>query len=111
MSNLQNAPTHSEGGLEFHGENDNIISPGAEVPQANLRGAQVASPVDINSHIALNEDLGMVPEGSVHREGQSGGQGTQGRGNGGVSLQVIFKMLQAQHADIAQLQNQHKTQR
>ncbi|XP_070013566.1 uncharacterized protein [Nicotiana sylvestris] len=45
----------------------------------------------------------------VRREGRFDGQGTQGRGDGGVSLQVIFEMLQARQATIAQLQNQHRT--
>lgn len=108
MSNSQYAPTHGEDGHEFHGENDNVIAPGAEVPQANLEGAPIANPVDVSLHVALNTDLGADPEGSIHRESRSGGQGTQVRGDGGVSLQVIFEMLQAQHAAIAQLQNQHR---
>ena len=79
MSSSQNASTHGDNGLGFHGENENVIAPGVEVPQDTLGGAQVASQIDVSSHVALKADLGVNLDGSVCREGRSSGQGTQGR--------------------------------
>ncbi|XP_070035375.1 uncharacterized protein [Nicotiana tomentosiformis] len=67
MPNSQTTPTHGDNGFGFHGENDNIASPGIEVPQADLEGVPIANPIDVSSHIALNTNLGVDPEGSVKR--------------------------------------------
>ncbi|XP_070029202.1 uncharacterized protein [Nicotiana sylvestris] len=106
MSNSQNSSVHSDDGLGFHGENNNV---GVSVPSINLGEVPKVKPVDVSSHIALNADFGSAPGKSVRREARAGGQGTHGIGYGGVSLQVIFEMLQAQQVATAQLQSQHKT--
>lgn len=109
MSNSQATPTHGDNDLGFYEKNDNIAAPGIEAPQADLEGAPIANPVDVSSHVALNANLGVDPEGSVRREVRSGGRGMQGGEDGGVSLQLIFEILHAQQAAIAQRQNQHRT--
>ncbi|XP_070001875.1 uncharacterized protein [Nicotiana sylvestris] len=109
MSNSQNAPVYGDDSLGFHGENNNVVASRAGVPPINLGKVPNIEPVDVSSHIDLNEDLGADPEGSVRREVRSGYKGMQGIGDGGISLQVIFEMLQDQQIAIAQLQSQHKT--
>ncbi|XP_070037110.1 uncharacterized protein [Nicotiana tomentosiformis] len=103
MSNSQAAPTHGDNNHGFHGENDNIAALGIEVPQADLEEAPIANPIDVSSPVALNANLDVEPEGSIHREVRSSGRSTQGGEDGGVSLQLIFEILQAQQAAIAQL--------
>lgn len=107
MSNSQSVPTHIDNDLGFHGENDNVASPGNEVLPVDLKGAPVADPIDVSSHVALNANLGIDPENSVRRDVRSAGQNAQGGKEGGISLRIIFEMLQAQQAIIAQLQNQN----
>lgn len=109
MSNSQNAPVHGDNGLGFHGENDSIVALGVDVPPINPGEVSNAEPVDISSHIALNADLGANPGASIRMKVRSGGQRTHGVGDGGINLQVIFEMLQAQHIAIAQLQSHNKT--
>jgi len=103
MSSSQNAPIHDNEGL---GENNNA---GVGVPPINPGEVPNMEPVDVSSHIALNADLCADPKADIRREARPGGQRTQGIEEGGVSLQVIFEMMQAQQIAIAQLQSQNRT--
>nr|XP_016488087.1 PREDICTED: G-type lectin S-receptor-like serine/threonine-protein kinase At1g34300 [Nicotiana tabacum] len=73
MSNSQAVPTHADNDLDFHGENDNIAAM-IKVPQAGLEGVPIVDPVNVSSHVTLNANLAVDPEGSIHREVRSGGR-------------------------------------
>nr|XP_009801213.1 PREDICTED: uncharacterized protein LOC104246989 [Nicotiana sylvestris]XP_016476769.1 PREDICTED: uncharacterized protein LOC107798311 [Nicotiana tabacum] len=102
MSSTQNVPLHDS---EELGENSGI---GMGVPLANPEGVPNVEPVDISSQNVLNTEVGADPVRNGCREDQAGGQEARGVQEGGVSLQVIFEMLQAQEVDIAQLKSQQK---
>nr|XP_016438831.1 PREDICTED: uncharacterized protein LOC107764743 [Nicotiana tabacum] len=99
MSSTQNAPIHEDEGF---GEKSGI---GVGVPPINPEGLSNVEPVDISSHNALNTYAGTDSTRIAHREDRAGGQETRGMEEGGVSLQVIFEMPQAQQVALAQLQN------
>ncbi|XP_070024849.1 uncharacterized protein [Nicotiana sylvestris] len=103
MSSTQNALVHDNEGL---GENSSI---GVSVTPINPEEVPNMEPVDISSHNALNADSSAEPIGNKRREARSSGQGARGMGYGGISLQVIFEMPQAQQIAIAQLQSRNKT--
>jgi len=103
MSNTQNAPIHDNEGL---GENSSIW---VGIPPINPEEVPNMEPINISSHNALNADSGTDPVGNERGEARSSSQGTRGTRDGGISLQVIFEMLQAQQIVIAQLQSQNKT--
>ncbi|XP_070015710.1 uncharacterized protein [Nicotiana sylvestris] len=103
MSSTQNAPAHDSEGL---GENNGI---GLGVPPVNSEGVPNVEPVDISYHNALNMEADAEPVRNECREAHAGGQEARRMEEGGVSLQVIFEMLQAQQVAIAQLQSQNRT--
>nr|XP_009774893.1 PREDICTED: uncharacterized protein LOC104224871 [Nicotiana sylvestris] len=103
MLNSQIASTHMDNGLGLHGENENVAAPGNGVPPVNPDGPPALDPVDVNSCIAINGNLGVVPENSICRDARAADQNAQSGEEGGISLQIIFEMLQTQQAAIAQL--------
>ncbi|XP_075113214.1 uncharacterized protein LOC142182673 [Nicotiana tabacum] len=103
MSSTHNAPIHEDEGL---GENSGI---GVCIPHINPEEVPNMEPVEISLHNALNMDADTGPARNAHREARAGRQETRGMEEGGVSLQVIFEMLQAQQVVIAQLQSQNRT--
>nr|XP_009786539.1 PREDICTED: uncharacterized protein LOC104234641 [Nicotiana sylvestris] len=103
MSSTQNAPIHQDEGLV---ENNGI---GVDVSPINPEGVPNVEPIDISSHNALNTNAGTDLVRNAHREARPDGQRTRGMEEGGVSLQVIFEMLQVQQVSIAQLQSKNRT--
>ncbi|XP_070045110.1 uncharacterized protein [Nicotiana tomentosiformis] len=83
MSNSQSAHLNIDTESSHHGENNNLV-PNNDVLPVDPNGVPAADPIDANSQAR------EAPEG----EGD------------GVSLRLIFKMLQAQQAATTQLQNQ-----
>lgn len=107
MLNSQETPTHRDNGLGLYDENDNIAAPGNEVPLVVLDGVLAVDLIDVSSHVFINANLAVDPESCVRRDVRSAGQNAQGGEEGRINLRVIFEMLQAQQAAIAQLQNQN----
>ncbi|XP_070050609.1 uncharacterized protein [Nicotiana tomentosiformis] len=106
MSNSQSAPVHMGNDFGHHDENDNI-APGNDVPPVGLDRVPAVGPIDASSHAAINANLAVDLESNIRRDVRSTAQSTHGGEEGGISLRVIFEMLQAQQATIAQLQNQN----
>ncbi|XP_070031011.1 uncharacterized protein [Nicotiana tomentosiformis] len=104
MSNSQSAPLHVDNESGHHSENNNI-APGDEVPPVDPIDILITYPIDANSHVAIDTNLPTGPENSVCGGARSAAQNTQNIGGDRISLRVIFEMLQAHQAAIAQLQN------
>nr|XP_016515230.1 PREDICTED: uncharacterized protein LOC107831949 [Nicotiana tabacum] len=104
MLNSQATPVHMDNDFNHHDENDNI-APGNDVPPVGLDGVPAVDPINASSHVAINANLVIDLESSFRRDVRSPAQSTHRGKEGGIKLRVIFEMLQAQQAAIAQLQN------
>jgi len=96
-------PIDNEAGLQD--ENNNLTT-GDERPLVDPVGTRVADPIDVNSHVAIEAKQRSDPENSIHGGTRPAVQNTQNVGEDGISLCMIFEMLQAQQVVIAQLQSQ-----
>lgn len=91
-------------------QDENNLTPSTERPLVNTVGARIGAPIDINSHVAIEANLHAEPENSIHGGTRSAARDTQNIEENGVNLRMIFEMLQAQQAAIAQLQSQTQLQ-
>lgn len=105
-SNSQSAPQHIDNDLSHHDENENI-APGNVVPLVGLDGVPAVDLINVSSYVAVNRNLVVDPESSVRGGTRSAAHNAHGGEVAGISLRVIFVILQAQQAAIAQLQNQN----
>ncbi|XP_070004912.1 uncharacterized protein [Nicotiana sylvestris] len=108
MSNSQVVPSHTDADLGLDGENENIVASENAVPPTNPDGPLAVDLVDVGSRIAIYENLGTDLGNSARRDAQAAEQNTQNGEEGGISLRMIFEMLQTQQAAIVQLQNQNR---
>ncbi|XP_070032231.1 uncharacterized protein [Nicotiana tomentosiformis] len=105
MPNSQFTHLNVEAKFGHHGKNNNLVSSN-EVPLVDPNGVPAADPVNANSQVAININLPTDLENSVRGGPRSTArEAPKGEGDG-VSLRLIFEMLQAQQAAIVQLQNQ-----
>ena len=86
-------PIDNEVGLQ---DENNNLTPKTERPLVNAVGARIEVPIDINSHVAIEANLHSEPENSIHGGTQSAARDTHNVEENGVSLRMIFEMLQAQ---------------
>jgi len=91
-----------DNGAGLQDENNNLTA-STERPLANVVGARMGAPIDINSHVAIEENLHAEPENGIHGGTRSAAGDTHNVEENGISLRMIFKMLHAQQEAIAQL--------
>ncbi|XP_070011731.1 uncharacterized protein [Nicotiana sylvestris] len=94
--------------LENHRENG-VAIPVIGTPLQNPDNAPRPIPEDAGSRDAQQVDENSHTDRSIQHGDQQEAQKTPARDEQGVSLHVIFKMLQAQQLAIAQLQSHPKT--
>ncbi|XP_070046049.1 uncharacterized protein [Nicotiana tomentosiformis] len=107
---LMALPIDNEAGLQD--ETNNLITrserPLNDIDEARveLPGIRAEVPLDVNSHVALEANQHSEPEKSIQGGTRYVARDTHNVEEIGVSLRMIFEMLQAQQVAIAQLQSQ-----
>jgi len=107
MSNSYVTPPQTDNVLGLHGENENIATLGNGVLQVNYDGATVVDTIDVRAHMSINRYMSIHPENSMRKDAREADQNAQSSEEGGISLRMIFEILQTEQAAIAQLQNQN----
>ena len=99
MSNSQSTHLNVEAESDHHGENNNLV-PSNGVPHTDPNGVLVNDPIDANSHIAINAHLPTDSENSVRGGHRLIVRETPEDEGDGISLWLIFKMLQGNSSSI-----------
>ena len=97
-SQLMALPINNEAGLQD--KNNNLATRG-ERPPVDPVGSRAVDPIDVNSHVDIETNQRSDPENSIHGGTRSAVRNTQNVGEDGISLRMIFEMLQAQQVAIA----------